>query len=81
MTTATEQAGAPRDAVRGKVESNEALRAYVDQRLRSVALDRLAQLVRERFGPDAPGYTGLRRYIKRRRRAAAQIEKESMPCR
>lgn len=80
MTTAG-QAGTAREATRGKVESNEALRAFVDARTGSIALDRLAHLVRERFGPEAPGYMGLRRYIKRRRRAAAQIEKEATPCR
>lgn len=62
---------APTEAGAGKVEADAALRAFIDARLGRMSLERLARIVRGRFGPDAPGYTGLRRYIKRRRRAVS----------
>lgn len=53
---------------RGKIEADAALKAFVDARVGAMTLDRLAALLRERFGPGAPKRSSLQRYIKRERR-------------
>lgn len=53
---------------RGRVEANPDMRAFVDARVGAITLDRLAALLRERFGPGAPKRSSLQRYIKRERR-------------
>ncbi|WP_439578267.1 hypothetical protein [Elioraea sp.] len=53
---------------RGKIEADMTLKAFVDARVGAMTLDRLAALLRERFGPGAPRRSSLQRYIKRERR-------------
>lgn len=57
----------------GRVEASPALRAYVDARIGSMTLDRLARLVRERFGAGAPKRSSLQRYIERERRRLNEL--------
>lgn len=52
----------------GKIEADATLKAFVDARVGAMTLDRLAALLRERFGPGAPKRSSLQRYIKRERR-------------